>query len=170
MRAGLLRLICATCLLACCSAQAQQTAIAKPLALQVERLMALLGDGYSTGYPAATMSQSLLLADQHPIVLAVFTVEAYKGGNNFRQFLAAFTPEQVEGKAYYSLLDVIPIGAGGWRSLDSLQAKVTGQSKMGGTLLTLPAMENLSDDAINFPSKKTQIRLVLEQGRFKEMK
>lgn len=155
--------------LASLPAQAQAPA-PKALALQVERLVALLGDGYAVGQPAATMSQSLTLADKHPVVLAVFIVEAYQGGNNFRQYLAAFTPEHTDGKPYYSLMDVIPIGAGGWRSLDKLEAKVTGQSKFGGSLLSLPALENLSDDAVNFPSKKTHIHLLLEQGRFKEMK
>lgn len=157
--------------LLCQPAQAQTPASTpKALSAQVERLAALLGDGYAVGYPAATMSQSLSLADKHAVVLAVFTVEGYKGGNNFRQFLAAFSPEQAEGKTHYSLLDVIPIGAGGWRSLDKLEAKITGQSKLGGSVLTLPALENISDDAVNFPSKKTHIRLLLEQGRFKEIK
>lgn len=166
----LLSLAALACLLAAIPAQAQQSSIPKPLVTQIEKLVALLGDGYAVGYPAASMSQSLTLADQHPVVLAVFTVEGYKGGNNFRQFLAAFSPEQAEGKTHYSLVDVIPIGAGGWRSLDKLEAKVTGQSKFGGTVLALPALENISDDAVNFPSKKTQIRLLLEQGRFKEIK
>lgn len=102
--------------------------------------------------------------------MAVFTLEGFGGGNNFRQYLAAFSSESGTGKPYYSLLDVIPIGARGWRSIVGMQAKVAGWTKQGGVLFTISMMENLSDDAINFPSKKASIRLLLENGRLRELK
>ncbi|MFL9709961.1 hypothetical protein [Methylobacillus sp. Pita1] len=155
----------------CCLVASQAwAATPKALTAQVERLAALLSDGFAVGYPGATQTQVLSRHGQETTTLAVFTVEGFGGGNNFRQYLAAFSSDEAADKPYYSLLDVIPIGAGGWRSIVGLQAKVTGRAKQGGVLFTMPIMENLSDDAVNFPSKKASIRLLLENGRLRELK
>lgn len=155
----------------CCLTAAQAwAATPKALEAQVEHLATLLSDGFAVGYPEATQTQVLSRYGHETTTLAVFTLEGFGGGNNFRQYLAAFSSENETGKPYYSLLDVIPIGAGGWRSIVGLQAKMAGRTKQGGVLFTMPMMENLSDDAVNFPSKKASIRLLLENGRLRELK
>ncbi|MCB5184566.1 hypothetical protein LG201_05050 [Methylobacillus gramineus] len=143
----------------------------KPLAVQIEHLVSLLSDGDAVGYPEATQFQVLKIRKNQEITLAVLTVEGFGGGNNFRQYLAAFSLETTNaGKAHYSLLDVIPIGAGGWRSIDKLHANMIGETKNGGVNFTMKALENLSDDAPNFPSKKVTLKLTLENARLKESK
>ena len=143
----------------------------KPLAIQVQRLVGLLSDGYAVGYPQATNFQTVRTTKKNEITLVVFTVEGYGGGNNFSQYFAAFSPETTEnGKQYFTLIDVIPIGGGGWRSIEKLNAKTTTDSKSDETTITIDALENTDNDALNFPSKKITINLTLKSGRLNERK
>ncbi|MCB5187190.1 hypothetical protein LG200_04120 [Methylobacillus caricis] len=145
--------------------------VPKPLAAQIDHLVSLLSDGDAVGYPEAIQFQALNTHPSQEVTLAVFTVEGFGGGNNFRQYLAAFSLEKTTtGQPHYSLIDVMPIGAGGWRSINSLHARLIGETKNGGSIFTIKALENISDDAPNFPSKKVILKFVLENSRLKELK
>src|SRR5262249_55762945 len=66
----------------------------KSLLVQVQRLTELLRDSHAVGYPKATMAQAIDLRGGRQLVLAVFTVEGFGGGNNHSQFLAAFDADE----------------------------------------------------------------------------
>lgn len=88
--------------------------IPKPLAVQVQNLVTLLSDGIAVGYPKATRIQNTKISSSQEITLTVFTVEGFGGGNNWSQYIAAFSKEISEnGKPHFMLIDVMPIGGGG---------------------------------------------------------
>ncbi|MDO7899370.1 hypothetical protein [Pseudomonas citrulli] len=142
---------------------AAPAAVPKELQEQVGHLVALLQDSYATGYPEATTAQTLNTGEESQVTLALFTIEGFGGGNNYSQYLAAFTPEEnEEGMLHYSLLDVIRIGGDSWRSIDKLNAKLVSDPAGEQTLIDIPVMENTDDDAPNFPSKAGVIHLSLD--------
>lgn len=152
-------------------AQAAPPPAPKPLLAQIQRLTELLRDGYASWYPDATMIQTLRPPQGEPLTLVIFTLESFGGGNNHRQYLAAFTTEEDrQGKAHYMLLDVIPIGGKGWRSIEQLKARINRSTASGAQLIQLNALEVQGDDAPNFPSKPVTLQLLLEDGRLRERK
>jgi hypothetical protein len=159
-----LRLLPASLLLACTLTHAAQPEpIPEALEEQIGHLVALIKDSYATGYPEATLTQTLDTGEESQVTLAVFTVEGFGMGNNYSQYLAAFSPEtNEEGVLHYSLLDVIRIGGDSWRVIDKLEAKLVSDPAGEQTLIDIPVMENTYDDAPNFPSKAAVIHLSLE--------
>jgi hypothetical protein len=135
----------------------------KPLVAQVERLVELLRDSYATGYPEATMVQMVSPAKGRKLALAVFTIEAFGGGNNHQQFFAVFEHEldKAEKREHYTLIDVMPIGGKGWRAIMDLKAKTQTSKNSREIQFLIPALEVGPDDAPNFPSRKATIKLVL---------
>ena len=139
---------------------------------QVQRLTELLRDSYAVGYPAATMVQMVKLSKDEELVLTVFTVEGFGGGNNHMQYFAAFQLDTDEdGKhPHFTLIDVIPIAGKGWRGVQSLKAKVASGSEAGEKIISFEAYDVVEDDAPNFPSKKVTVSLLLKDGRLSEQK
>lgn len=158
--AGALALACTVCL-----AVPGHAAPPPLMAPQIERLVALLGDSYAKGYPQAAMVQAVSLPDGRKLAVAVFTIEAYGGGNNHRQYLALFEDEADESgpRDHYLLLDVMQIGAKGWRAIPQLQVETRVDASSGKLQFLIPALANLPGDALNFPSKKTLIRLTFDR-------
>jgi hypothetical protein len=142
----------------------------KALQEQVGRLVELLRDSHATGYPAATLTQTVDIQQGRKLVITVFTIEAYGGGNNHTQFLALFErePEQSAKREHYTLLDVMPIGGKGGRAVHTLKLTATHDAASGRTTLLLPVLEPAPGDALNFPSRPATVRLVLEHGRLSE--
>ncbi|EJL03192.1 MULTISPECIES: hypothetical protein [Pseudomonas] len=135
----------------------------KALEEQIGHLVALLKDSYATGYPDAAMTQTLDTGEDSQVTLVVFTIEGFGMGNNYSQYLAAFTPEEnEEGVTHYNLLDVMRIGGDSWRSIDKLDAKLVSDPTGEQTLIDIPAMQNTDDDAPNFPTKAAVIHLSLD--------
>lgn len=147
------------------SLSAHADAPPKTLAVQIERLVELLGDGYSSGYPEASLYR---LADpQQPdsLAFAVFTVEGYGGGNGHVQYLAAFQRGQGrDGKEHYQFIDVTWIGGKSFRSIDDIDAMEL--LPAGGMRVHLSGMANSANDAPNFPSQPLRVQRDLIQGRF----
>jgi hypothetical protein len=143
--------------------------IPKPLSAKIQNLVTVLSDRYAVGYPKATMIQTIKGGSNIDITLAVFTIEGFGGGNNYSQYLAAFSPETMEdGKQPFRLIDVMRIGGGAWRAIQKLNAKSTPELKSDEATIVIEALENTDDDSPNFPSKKSTITLVLKNGRFHE--
>jgi hypothetical protein len=146
----------------------------KPLLLQIERLTELLRDRYAAAYPEATMVQWVRGREGREgeeLVLTVFTLEGFGGGNNHTQYFAAFTPDMDEkGKPHFALIDVMPIAGKGWREVRSLNAKVSRNAKSNETLISFEAFEVVDDEPPNFPSKRVFITLLLKAGRLIEQK
>ena len=139
----------------------------KALLAQVERLTELLRDGYAQGYADATLCQILTVDEYQQLALAVFTIEGFGGGNNHRQYFAAFRVDvDASQPPYYSLLDVIAIGGKGWRGVEELNATLDVEPER--MLIRFGALEVTDQDAPNFPSKKTVVTLVLEDGQLHE--
>ncbi|MCP1645303.1 hypothetical protein [Pseudomonas citronellolis] len=159
-----LRLLPASLLLVCTLTHAANPEpIPKSLEEQVGRLVELIRDSYATGYPEAAQVQTLKTGKDRQVTLAVFIIEGFGLGNNYSQYLAAFSSDaNEEGKVHYSLLDVIKIGAGGWRSIEKLDAKLISNLANEQVLIDIPVMENTSGDATNFPSRAGVIHLSLE--------
>jgi hypothetical protein len=152
------------------AAPATETA-PKPLIDQVERLTELLRDPYAVGYPKATLFKMVSPQKGEQLALTVFTVEGFGGGNNHTQYFAMFSYETDEDgkRPHYTLMDVIPIGGKGWRGVTSLAAKLVRDPKTHTAEITIPALEVGPDDAPNFPSKRTTIKLLLKNGRLAEV-
>lgn len=147
------------------------TAVPKPLLAQLERLVELLRDSYATGYPEATMVQMVSPSKDRKLALAVFTIEAFGGGNNHQQFFAVFEHEldKAGRREHYTLVDVMPIGAKGWRAIMELKAKMVTSEGSREVQFLIPALEVGPGDALNFPSRESTIKLVLDK-RLTEIK
>lgn len=140
----------------------------KALVAQVDRLTELLRDSHAVGYPPATFAQVIDLRADRQLVLAVFTVQGFGGGNNHSQYLAAFETDDETKPPHYSLIDVIHVAGKGWRGIEKLNARVSQQSKSGIVSIDIDALEVAPEDPPNFPSRKSVISLVLSQGRLVE--
>jgi len=158
-----LRLLTAALFFICTLAQAAEPKpIPQALEAQIGHLVALLKDSYATGYPDAALVQTLDTGEDSQVTLAVFTIEGFGMGNNYSQYLAAFTPEEnEEGVPHYSLLDVMRIGGDSWRAIDKMDARLVSDPSGEQTLIDIAAMENTDDDAPNFPSRAAVIHLSL---------
>lgn len=151
------------------SSQAAQPQAFKPLIQQVERLTQLLKDRSAVGYPAATMVQLVKVSTYREIAVAVFTIEGFGGGNNHSQYLALFDVDSEDrSQPFYTLVDVMHIGGKGWRAVESMDARVTSDSKSGDLSIELDALEVRPEDPPNFPGQKSVIRLVLRGERLHE--
>lgn len=158
------------CYLACqiTLANPLNTQETKVLNEQIVHLTELLKDHQAQSYPQATMSVRAKNAQGEDFVLAVFTIEGFGGGNNFTQYLAAFSPEKADnGKLRLTLLDVISIGGRGGRTINQLKPAITFNKT--ATHIALPALEVTENDAPNFPSKKIMIQFILKNGRLLEL-
>lgn len=155
----------------CTLCQAAPATAPKPLLDQVQRLTELLRDSRASGYPDATLVQFITPAGGQPLVLVVFTVEGFGGGNNHTQYLAVFRPDPDAAGAepHFTLQDVMPIGGKGWRAITTLDAKARQDARTGVTTLTMQALAVGDNDAPNFPSRKTVVRVVLNKGRMAEL-
>lgn len=136
-----------------------------PLEAQIKRLAGLLGDTYARAYPESAMVQTLSLPQGRTLAVAVFTIESFGGGNNHRQYLALFEQDRNEAGPleHFSMLDVMLIGAKGWRAIPALKVESRVEEKTGKLLLAIPALANQPQDALNFPSRNTTIRLEFDR-------
>ncbi|HEY0290343.1 MAG TPA: hypothetical protein VGC62_25610 [Pseudomonas sp.] len=162
-----LRLLPASLLLSCTLTHAADPKpIAKPLEEQVSRLVALIKDSYATGHPELAEVQTLRTGKNSQVTLTVFNIEAFGMGNNYRQYLAAFSPDTNEkNEVHYSLLDVIQIGGDGWRAIEGLDAKLVRDPTGKQILIDIPVMVNIPGDSVNAPSSAEVIHLSLGEVR-----
>ncbi len=169
MKKQLLAATILSCML--CTASAAPGAPPKLLTAQVQRLVDLMRDSYATGYPEATLVQMVSPSKGRNLALAVFTIEAFGGGNNHQQFFAVFEHEvdRAEQREHYRLIDVMPIGGKGWRAIMELKAKTQTSKNSQEVQFLIPALEVGPDDAPNFPSRNATIKLVLGE-RLTEVK
>jgi len=153
-------LACAACLAA--PAHAVEPT---PLEAQIKRLAGLLGDSHATAYPESAMVQTVSLPQGRTLAVAVFTIESFGGGNNHRQYLALFEQDRNEQGPldHFSMLDVMLIGAKGWRAIPALKVDSRVDENTGKVLLAIPAMVNTPSDALNFPSRKATILLEFDR-------
>lgn len=172
-----LALLAPALLALCCTfAHAQGGAEAKPdappkaLVEQVDRLVNLLRDGFATGYPEATMTQTLDITPQQQLTLAVFTVEGFDMGNSYNQYLAVFEPTANEaGEVHYRLIDQMQIGGDLFRAIQDLNASASQDAKNHTITFSIPALANGEDDSPNFPSQPVVIKLALAKDRLTEV-
>ncbi len=159
--------------LACtaCLAMPAQAVQPMPLEAQLKRLAGLLGDSYATPYPEQAQLQSFSGPHGEKLVLALFTIEAYGGGNNHRQYLAVFEDEADESgpRGHHMLRGVTQVGAKGWRAVRTLQAEARFDKESGTAQFLVPAIVNTPSDAANFPSKPASIRLLLDRSGLAEV-
>lgn len=161
-------LLSATCMFAQAAPKAKVAP--KELTSQVQKLGDLLSDGYAVAYAPATYFHEIKRKDNSKLVLAVFTLEGFGGGNNHSQFLAIFEENiNEQNKAYYTYLDNISIGGKGWRGVQELNAKVIENKKTNELNISFDALEVGEDDAPNFPSKKVIVKVLYSKGKLTEI-
>ncbi len=156
----------------CIFAQAAPKAKVAPKALtvQIQKLGELLSDGYAVGYSEATFFQDINLKDRNKLILTVFTMEGFGGGNNHGQYLAIFEENLNENNVpYYTYLDHISIGGKGWRGVEGLNAKFTENKNTGDLNISFGALEVGENDAPNFPSKKVIVKVLYSKGKLTEI-
>jgi len=144
--------------------------VPKQLGEQVERLVMLLSDGYAVGYPKATMYRPLGLKTGGEVVLVIFTVEGWGGGNSFTQFLAVFSKgTDDKEKEYFTFIDAMPVGSGGWRQVEQLDVNTLPSKTKGESLFSIKVKVNAEQDPPNFPSKRSIAVISLKEGKLKEV-
>lgn len=140
--------------------------IPKQLEEQVGHLVALIKDSYATGHAELAEVQTLKSGSGSQVTLTVFNLEAFGMGNNYRQYLAAFSPSINEkNEVYYSLLDVVQIGGDGWRAIEQLNATLVPDLTGKQILIDIPVMVNAPGDSVNAPSRAEVIHLSLGEAR-----
>lgn len=154
----------------CAFTNANAAPIPEQLASQVQKLTALVSDGYAVGYPEGSITQTIKKKNGAEITLVVFTVEGFGGGNNHTQYLAAFEKNaDAKDKPYYTFLDVISIGGKGWRGVFELNAKAVENTKTGAMNIFINGLQVSDNDAPNFPSKKIVINVLYNKARLSEV-
>lgn len=139
----------------------------RPLADQVGRLAELLRDSHASEYAEARMFQVVRRERSEDLVLVVFSLEGFGGGNSHTQFLAAFEADTSDPKKpHYSLVDVIAVGGRGVRAVQALNARTSANPRNGEMVIALDVLENTDSDAPNFPSRKAVLNVLLKDGRF----
>lgn len=142
----------------------------KELVEQVDRLVNLLRDGFATGYPEATMVQTVDITPEQQLTLAVFTVEGFDMGNSYNQYLAVFElTANEEGAIHYRLIDQMQIGGDLFRAIQALKASASRDEQTRTITFSIPAMANSEDDSPNFPSQPVVIKLALAKDRLTEV-
>lgn len=161
-------LLSSTCMFAYAAPKAKVAP--KQLTVQIQKLGDLLSDGYAVAYAPATYVHEIKRKENTKLVLTVFTMEGFGGGNNHSQFLAIFE-ENMDGnnKPYYTYLDNISIGGKGWRGVELLNTKVVEDNKNNEMNISFDALEVGEDDAPNFPSKKAVVKVVYSKGKLTEI-
>ncbi len=138
----------------------------RPLADQVGRLAELLRDSHASEYAEARMFQVIRRERSEDLVLVVFSLEGYGGGNSYTQFLAAFEADTGDPKKpHFTLLDVIAIGGRGVRTVQALNARTSANPRNTEMAFALDVLENTDSDAPNFPSRKAVLNVLLRDGR-----
>jgi hypothetical protein len=138
---------------------------------QIERLVNLLSDSFATGYPDATLVQTLDIGTSEQLHLAVFTVEGFSMGNSYNQYLAVFELDaNQQDEPHYRLIDVMQIGGDSFRAIDNLNATASRDEKTRVITFNIPATANAEDDSPNFPSQPMTIHLTLDHDRLAEQK
>lgn len=154
--------VLAAALFAAAPAHAVQPA---PLDTQIARLVGLLGDSYAEADPKSALVQTLGLPHGRTLTLAAITISHYDGGTNHRQYLALFEQDRDDSgpREHFTLLDVMQVGAKGWRMVRELKAEVRVDEQSGKIRLRLPVLVNTPSDALHSPSGKGSVQL--EFGR-----
>jgi hypothetical protein len=161
-------LLSSTCMFA--QAATKTKAAPKELTVQVQKLGDLISDGYAVRFEGATYFHDIRLKDRNKLVLSVFTMEGFGGGNNHGQFLAIFEENLNENNVpYYTYLDHIAIGGKGWRGVELLNTKVVENKKNNELNISFEALEVGENDAPNFPSKKVVVKVVYAKGELVEI-
>jgi hypothetical protein len=160
-------LLSSICLLSHAATKEKQ--IPKELTIQVQKLGELLSDGYAVSYTPATYVDFINRKGSSKLVLTVFTMEGFGGGNNHTQFLAIFEENFNENNVpYYTYVDNIPIGGKGWRGVQGLKAKAI-ENKNGDMNISFDALEVGENDAPNFPNKKVIVKVLYSKGKLNEV-
>lgn len=131
------------------------------LKAQADSLSSLLRDSYAKehGRKYYVLPQS----SGATVAAVLYGFEGYGLGNNWSQYLAVFSvlsgAEPGESKPdYFSLLDVVKIGAKGWRAADLGRVEMVHTKKPYETTIAIPVKEVMPGDPPNFPSKQSQIQ------------
>jgi hypothetical protein len=174
----------ATLLFACCSsAFADEVKVPSALAKQIRSLEQLISDGISTPRPEY---RHYLFARPNQngagaIAVATFELDDFRGGNNWKEYLAVFErfdrePDirQGKGKHYverWSLLAFTPVG--GYRKLDpgSISLVDAGNASRYSLIVRLGTQEYQGTDARCCPTGKGYaVFRINEYGHLEELK
>ena len=136
-----------------------------PLDTQIARLVGLLGDSYTEADPKSALVQTLDLPHGRTLKLAAITISHYGGGTNYRQYLALFEQDRDDRgpREHFTLLDVMQVGAKGWRMVRELNAEARLDAHTGKVQLRLPVLVNTPSDVLHSPSRKASVQLEFDR-------
>ena len=154
-------------------AGANDKAIRDEVGAKVSQLVALLQDSYAQEFQKARGIKILKTGkDNAVIAVAIFTVEGFRGGNNFTQYMAVFADlsEESQGRPKrLSLLDFMEVGGRGMRYVDFNDIRM--KKSKDEILITLSTLEYGPDDGKD-PSIESKARFIIAPyngGRLKEI-
>lgn len=158
------------CFISIAHAETAKPVIPVALETQIKKLAELLSDSYGSSPSKSWEVQAVSRNSIAVNFLALFTLEGYTGGNGWTQYLAVFEfGEGENGKPdSYPLVDFMPVGGNGCRTIPKLDVKTTFPNNYGDKIFTLDVLENTENDAPNFPTKKSTIDITLKYGRLNE--
>ncbi|TPQ26516.1 hypothetical protein ACH518_16385 [Methylomonas sp. HW2-6] len=159
-----------TCFISIGHAETTKSGIPAELEIQIKKLTELLSDSYGSSPSKSWEVQAISLNSIAVNFLAIFTLEGYTGGNGWTQYLAVFEfGEGENGKPdSYPLVDFMPVGGKGCRTIPKLDVKTTYLNTHGDKVFTLDVLENTENDAPNFPTRKSTADITLKNGRLTE--
>lgn len=135
------------------------------LKAQADSLAGLVKDSYAREYGR----KYYLPAGGAKAAVVLFGFEGFAQGNNWAQYMAVFSVLSSAGPGqqdYYSLLDVVRIGAPAWRSADVANVGIFVEAKSNEATIRIPTKESVRGDSPNFPSRQSEVRykIRLRQG------
>lgn len=119
-------------LVAACASAHEKQKLPKDLDRQVDKLANLISDAYAE--PCCQDMQTLKSSDGSELILVIFTVEGFGGGNNWTRYMAAFTDDKNmgNGKHHYRLHDVVNAGSDTGSQIKTPDAKIVYEDKKDG--------------------------------------
>jgi len=144
----------------------------KDLERQVDKLANLISDAYAE--PCCQDMQTLKLSDGSELILVMFTVESFGGGNNWTRYMAAFTDDKNRetGKNHYRLHDVVNAGGDAGSQIQTPDAKIVHEDKKDGGVksVTFSISEWYNADGGVSPKESRRTVYYTYNGLLTEMK
>ncbi|WP_415880542.1 hypothetical protein [Methylomonas sp. TEB] len=158
------------CFISIAHAETAKPGIPAALEVQIKKLTELLSDSHGSSPSEFWQVQAVSRNSVAVNFLALFTLEGYMYGNGWTQYLAVFEfAEGENGKPdSYPLVDFMPVGGKGCRTIPKLDVKTAYPNNYGDKIFTLDVLESTENDAPNFPTKKSTLDITLKYGRLTE--
>lgn len=139
---------------------------------QVDKLANLIADGNAESCCAEM--QTLRLGDGSDLILLVFTLEGFGGGNNWIRYLAVFSPQRNKRSHVinYQLRDVVNTGNDFEAQIEEPDAKIIREDKMNAQTrsVTFSITKWLNANGAIGPKDHGEAAYFMFDGQLRELK